>query len=146
MVGKDSSFNEFMGKPLVKAILRELTKEELTIPQLMKKLDIDDYRLLVAYVTELQYQGLVIPIIKENNQELREGNQFKDLLGSDLLINSQTKWKTPLGISISDYNRIWQNISEDKKIDDLKSLNSIIFTISAPLKQKLKENIEMEEE
>jgi hypothetical protein len=145
LVRKNSSFNEFVEKPLVKAILKALVMEELTIPQLRRKIDINDNRLLIAYLTELQYLGLVIPIKKENNQDSKEPNHLEYFQGLDLLINSQTKWDSPLGISIAEYNTIWQKITKENKNDDLEPLKTIAFTIPAPFKQKFKENMEVEE-
>lgn len=146
LVDFNSSFNEFVEKPIVKAILKLLAKEELTISQIEDKLEINDTRMLVAYLTELQYLGLIIPAFKENNQGSRSQKQHKDVTGAELLINLHSAWDSPLGIPIAEYNTLWQKISKDNRNEDLSVLKNVAFTLPAPLKEKFKELTKEEEE
>jgi len=123
---------------LVSQIISQLTIKECTISEIQKILEINDKKLLIALISELNRLGIIILINKSHNEE----SGRKSILNVPHLIYTPDQLLIPLstslGLPIDKFISLWNNIGTNDEEKELNDLNQIFLTLPTPLKENLK--------
>jgi len=126
-------------KSLARDILYLLSHNDLTIPQIASDLKTEDIQSIVAFLSELHYLGLVIPIETQNTKTtVLEKKEEKDMIKEDFLSKPSINWLSPLGISIRDYHSLWQSLNQNKNVEQEHLVKEMLFKVPESLKQRFK--------
>lgn len=138
MSKKGSQIEKVLNQPVAKTILQLLTKEPLSISQIYKKLQNIDIQTIIAFIVELQRFGLIIPSSKEFNKQ-KTNETEKDINKLDEIMQiPRHEWFSPLGLTIPEYNSLWEEVGKKKGSSYPEILNTLIFTIPDTLKEQFK--------
>ena len=124
---------------LVSQIISQLSIKEYSIPEIQKILKIQDKKLLIALISELNRFGIINLVNKSNDEEKIEN---KSILKLSPLISSPDQLLNPLSISlglpIDKFVSLWNTLESNNEEGILKDLDKIYLTIPNPLKENLK--------
>lgn len=124
---------------LVSQIIFQLVIKEYSIPEIQNILEIQDKKLLIALISELNRFG-IINLVNKSNEEKKTDN--KSNLKLSPLIYSLDQILNPLSISlglpIDKFVSLWNNLESNNKEGTLNDLDKIFLTIPNPLKENLR--------
>ncbi|PWI49633.1 hypothetical protein CEE45_00445 [Candidatus Heimdallarchaeota archaeon B3_Heim] len=134
----DSTVEKLLERPMAKNIMKLLADEDLSIPQIVKKMQSSDIQTIVAFFAELQHFGL-IELTDLSSRKSVENKQEKsqNLLDFEILAPRATQFP-PLGISVKEYNLLWDDFSRDNGQINLQQLENLTFTVPSNLKHLFK--------
>ena len=144
MADTNLRIEKIIQKSFARDILYLLSQKDLTIKQIASNLKTDNIQLIVAFLFELHYLGLVTP----NEIQHTKKNGIEDkidnyVIRETFLPNPSVNRLSPLGIPIKDYHSLWQSLDQDRSVTQDKILEEITFRVPEPLKQRFK-NIELQ--
>ncbi len=123
--------SKLLKNPISTLILQILSKNQLTIPQILKSLqEIDtDIQTVIAVLGELYHFGLV-QRVEMNNLGISSQNQFQQKRKNKFLPKPELAIHlTPLGIPLPNYVSLWEEIIQHPDNLDSSELNNWIFTV-----------------
>jgi predicted transcriptional regulator len=138
MPEESSQLEKMLNQPIAKKILEFLTKEDLSITQIFKKMNNIDIQTIIAFIAELQRLGLIIPTSNESIE--RKTNEVENNFENpnEMIQIPRHEWFSPLGLPIPDYNALWEEVVKQKGKSNPKVLDNLIFTIPDTLKEQFK--------
>ena len=138
MPEESSQLEKMLNQPIAKKILEFLTKEDLSITQISKKMNTIDIQTIIAFVAELQRLGLIIPSSNESIE--RKTNEVENNFENpnEMIQIPRHEWFSPLGLAIPEYNALWEEVVKQKGKSNPKVLDNLIFTIPETLKEQFK--------
>ena len=138
MPEESSQLKKMLNQPIAKKILEFLTKKDLTIAQISKKMNTIDIQTIIAFIAELQRLGLIIPASNESIE--RKPNEVENNFDKpdEMLHIPRHEWFSPLGLAIPEYNALWEEVVKQKGKSYPKVLDNLIFTIPETLKEQFK--------
>jgi hypothetical protein len=138
MPEESSQLKKMLNQPIAKKILEFLTKKDLTIAQISKKMNTIDIQTIIAFIAELQRLGLIIPASNESIE--RKANEVENSIEipNEMIQIPRHEWFSPLGLAIPEYNALWEEVVKQKGKSNPKVLDNLIFTIPDTLKEQFK--------
>ena len=137
-----SQLERILKQPITKKILELLAKEDLSVSQIFKKMENIDIQKIIAFIAELQRLGLIIPSQNEL-KERKTDETKKDFDKTNEIVQiPRHEWFSPLGLPISEYNALWEEVVKQKGESYPKILDNLTFTIPDTLKEQFKQDVE----
>jgi hypothetical protein len=135
----DSRIKILIEKPLAKEILKLLVDNDLSIPQMIEKIQDVNTQTLIAFLTELQRFGL-IELTDTSPSHVNNEKNSKSRVLIDFDLTNQKPAQFPyLGIPVNRYNQLWEDLSKENDQINIQELENSTFTIPDPLKHLFKE-------
>ncbi|MHA1994263.1 MAG: hypothetical protein ACW97Z_06965 [Candidatus Hodarchaeales archaeon] len=135
----DSTAEKLLERPITREIMKHLVDNDLSIPQIAKKMKSFDIQTIIAFFAELQRFGL-IELTDHHSKKTEVKEEAVSLTVAEYEItNAKSSLFPPLGISVMEYNRLWENISGDNTQINLQELENSTFTIPSSLKHLFKD-------
>ena len=134
----DITAEKLLERPIARQIMKLLVDNNLSISEIVKKIPNSDSQTIIAFLAELQRFGL-IELSETSSKETEDvpKNQSQNFLEIEAF-NTKISQFPPLGISIMEYNKLWENISRENGQINLKELENSTFTVPSTLKHLFK--------
>ncbi len=138
MENVDNQTKKLLERPLAKEIMKLLTKNDLSISQIINKMKNFDTQTIIAFLTELQRFGLIEQTSSsmESYDELEK--KRSPIKESNENFTDKTTQFPPLKISVMAYNKLWEDASRENGQINLHDLEKYTFTVPSTLKQLFK--------
>ncbi|MHA1976153.1 MAG: hypothetical protein ACW98F_00825 [Candidatus Hodarchaeales archaeon] len=134
----DSTTEKLLERPMAKQIMKLLVDNNLSIRQILKKISDSDIQTIIAFLAELQRFGLVeLSVTSSKETEDPRKDTSQNFLENEI-INSKIAQFPPLGISVMEYNKLWEEISKDNGQINIREIENSTFTIPSNLKHLFK--------
>ncbi len=130
----DSMIQRLLEKPLVKEVLQHLVDNDLSISQMIEKIQGVNPQTLIAFIAELQRFGLIELSDTSSKHANNEKNPKSGKLLEHDLTNLNPAQFPPLGLPLNKYNQLWEDISRENDQINIRELENTTFTVPGPLK------------
>jgi hypothetical protein len=142
MFNNNQSLLKLLKRPMAKKILELLLEETLSITQIVEILKNSDKQTIIAFLTELQRYGLIETKSSPSREIPKEKEEKRSFPSKTLSMNEQENWLPPLGISVTEYNVLWQELSKNSS-QNIPLLDRLYFMVPEHFKQRIKEFYEV---
>ena len=129
---------KILKQPIAQKILRILVEEELTVWEISEKIQNIDIQKIIAFLAELQRLGLIIPSSKELKEPDKRENKKNLEIPDEIIHLPHHEWFTPLGLSIPEYNALWDETGKKDKNIENRLLERMKFTLPEKMKEYIK--------
>ncbi|MHA2289351.1 MAG: hypothetical protein ACXABG_11255 [Promethearchaeota archaeon] len=133
----DSTAEKLLERPIAREIMKHLVENDLSIPQIAKKMQSLDIQTIIAYFAELQRFGLIELTKNTTNKIKKTKPAISQPLPEYEILNPKSSQFPPLGISVMEYNKLWESSRDNRQIN-LQKLEKSTFTIPSTLKHLFK--------